>query len=401
MDSSGKKVVLGITGSIAAVKSVEILRLLRRTGHDVRVVITPAARHFVGEAVLASLSGHPLYCRQFDSSAGDVQGFSHLELSDCDLMLVAPATANTIGKMAAGVADNLLLTVYLSMESPVMICPAMNQRMWRHSAVSENVGRLVERGTILVPPQSGELACGETGPGRMAEPQVILDRVLQLTGSARRDLDGVRLLVSAGGTREPIDAVRYITNRSSGKMGVSVAEAAYARGAEVTLVAANCSIPVSPGIRRVDVTTGDELAEALEAAFVDSDVLVMAAAVSDYRVSSLEARGKIHSNEISDLHLVQSADIVSALGTQRGDRMIVGFSAEHGAGEIERARGKMLEKDLDMMVFNDISRDDIGFDSDSNEVTILQPGVDDYFVSRTTKIDCAHEILDRVVENLN
>ena len=350
---------------------------------------------------MAALSGHPVAAEQFDFDADASPGFTHIDLSDSDLLVIAPATANTIGKMAAGIADNLLLTAYLAMECPVVICPAMNQRMWNHPAVSDNVGRLVERGTILVPPERGGLACGEEGIGRLAEPRVILERIQDLLGESReRDLEGVRVLVSAGGTREPIDAVRFITNRSSGRMGVSVAEAAHARGALVTLVAANCSLPVLPGVNRVDVTTADELRQALETAFDDCDVLVMTAAVSDYKVSVEEATGKIRSNERKYLHLVQSADIVSALGSNSNGRMVVGFAAEYGEDGIGRARRKMREKNLDMMVFNDISRKDIGFETGSNEITILLPDDDDYFVSRTSKLECAHEILDKVTSRL-
>ena len=283
MTSTGRLITLAVTGSIAAYKAVELLRLLTGAGHDVRVVQTPSSRKFIGEMSFQALSGHPVACDQFDTAAESV--FNHIDLAACDLMLVAPATAGTIGKMAAGIADNLLLSTYLATGAPVAICPAMNHRMWNHAAVRENIETLRRRGVIIIEPGTGGLACGEEGAGRMAEPRDILRRVEKLFGQAggessnsnnaagksdagekagrHRDLEGRRILVTAGGTREPLDSVRYITNRSSGRMGFALAEAAFNRGAEVTVLAANCSIARNQGIRYIDVVTVSDLEKAI------------------------------------------------------------------------------------------------------------------------------------------
>jgi phosphopantothenoylcysteine decarboxylase/phosphopantothenate--cysteine ligase len=404
MISTGKRIILAVTGSIAAYKAVELLRLLTRAGHEVRVVQTPSSRKFIGALSFQALSGHPVACDQFDTGADSV--FNHIELAAGDLMLVAPATADTIGKMAAGIADNLLLSTYLATIAPVVVCPAMNHRMWDHTAVQENIDTLRRRGVLVVEPGSGELACGEEGAGRMAEPGEIVARIEALLAGgttdlfSQFDLKGVRVLVTAGGTREPIDAVRYITNRSSGRMGFALAEAAFERGAEVTVIAANCAAERKAGIRYVDVMTAAELETAVESEFENCDVLLMAAAVSDYKVSAAEPMGKLENKGKTDLQLVPIGDIVSHLQGNGSGRLKVGFSAEYGEDKRERARGKLREKGLSMMVFNDISRADIGFESTQNEITIMMPGRNDIFVEKTSKRDCAERILDQVVELL-
>ncbi len=401
MNPPVKKIVLGVTGSIAAYKAVDLLRLLMDAGHEVRVIQTPASRHFVGAATLQAISRHPVAMEQFGSEAGEEPDLAHIELAKNDLMVIAPATANTLGKMAAGIADNLLLSTYLALDCPVLICPAMNKRMWNHPAVQESVGKLVERGAILVPPASGALACGEDGVGRLAEPPEIFARIQQVLGEDEAgDLGGLRILVSAGGTREPIDSVRYIANRSSGKMGYRIAEAAASRGADVTVVSANCELPRAEGIRYIDVSTTSELHNALEQEFEACDVLIMAAAVSDYSVSSDEPTGKLERDENLYLHLIQTTDIVSALGRGNNGKLKVGFAAEYGAGKTDRAKQKLGEKGLDIIVFNDISRDDIGFGSDFNEITIMAPGEGDRSFDKASKLECAHRILDQVIETL-
>ncbi len=428
MKSKGKRITLAVTGSIAAYKAVELLRLLSRAGHDVRVVQTPSSRKFVGEMSFQALSGHPVAWDQFDSSKN---AFSHIELAAADLMLVAPATADTIGKMAAGIADNLLLATYLATGAPVAICPAMNRRMWSHAAVRENIETLRRRGVTIVEPGTGELACGEEGEGRMAEPVEIAERVEMLLAGRPRtgeklpasaqpngcgsdaaprmstshpkkvDLQGIRMLVTTGGTREPLDSVRFITNRSSGKMGFALADAAFNRGGEVTVIAANCDIEHSPGIKYVDVVTASDLKEAVELEFDRCDVLLMAAAVSDFEVSGGETVGKLERKGINDLQLVPTSDIVSNLKGNSNGKLKVGFSAEYGENNRERARSKLNEKGLGMIVFNDISRADIGFESNLNEITIMAPGREDIFVEKTTKKECAERILDQVVELLS
>lgn len=425
MNSSSNRIILGVTGSIAAYKAVELLRLLVSAGHDVRVVQTPSSLRFVGEITFQALSGHPVAVEQFDTSAESA--FSHIDLASGDLLLIAPATAGTIGKMAAGLADNLLLSTYLATEAPVMVCPAMNQRMWEHAAVRENVETLRRRGVVIVEPGSGELACGEVGAGRMSEPDEIFEQVQRhLADAAARmagdsgdlpggDSDeqvgigvnragsfaGVRVLVTAGGTREPIDSVRYITNRSSGRMGMALAEAALDRGAQVTLIAANCATTRIPGIRQIDVETAAELEKAIEREYESCNVLLMAAAVSDYKVSDGMTRGKLErEGTINSLKLVSTSDIVANLKRNGNGRLRVGFAAEDGEHNRDRARRKLMEKGLDMIVFNDISRADIGFEASYNEVTIMTPGSSDIFVEKTTKRECAERILDQVETQL-
>lgn len=439
MNSKGKRIVLAVTGSIAAYKAAELLRLLTAAGHDVRVLQTPASRKFVGELTFQALSGYPVACEQFGTSPESV--FSHIDLAASDLLLVAPATAATIGKMSAGIADNLLVTTYLATEAPTMICPAMNHRMWNHPAVRENIETLRRRGVIIAGPDTGELACGEQGTGRMADSGEILRQVGKLfhegggtsgedssgaggraiaagrpkavkesnisagwrdTGKAhRQDLKDVKILVTAGGTREPIDSVRYITNRSSGRMGYALSEAALDRGASVTVIAANCVLKRNPGIRYIDIVTASELQTVVESEYENCDVLLMAAAVSDYKVSDGWTRGKIDHREKNDLQLVPTSDIVSSLKANGNGRLKVGFSAEYGEENRERARGKLNEKGLAMIVFNDISRADIGFDSKQNEITIMIPGREDIFIGKTSKRNCAERILDQVAELLD
>ncbi len=395
MSQTSRKIVLGVTGSIAACKSVELARLLAGAGHDLRVIQTDAARRFVGEAALGAVSGHPVAGRLFDNTSEPV--FAHIELARADLLLVAPATANTIAKMAAGMADNLLLATYLAAECPVVVCPAMNHHMWHHPAVKQNVKLLMQRGVTIIPPDAGELACGETGDGRLPEPEAIFCRIQQLLGEEIvGDLAGLRVLVTAGGTREPIDAVRFISNKSSGKMGFAIAEAACMRGAAVTLIAANCSLPRRAGIRYVDVSTAAELRAALEADVDACDVLIMAAAVSDYMVSGKQTMGKLERKSKINLQLVETGDIVSSLERNNTSGLKVGFAAEYGGDKLERARRKLRRKQLDMIVFNDISRSDIGFESDDNEITILTGDGKDVHVGKTSKAECAHRILDLV-----
>lgn len=393
-------VLLGVTGSIAASKAVELTRMLKGAGHDVHVIQTAASLNFIDPSSFEAASGDAVAVDMFEG--GIEPPFKHIELPICDLMIIAPATANTIGKMAAGIADNLLLSAYLAYAGPIVVCPAMNQRMWQHPAVQQNVETLVMRGIRLAGPARGELACGEEGIGRMSQPDEIF-RVAQeiLSSSMAQDLAGVNVLVTAGGTREPLDSVRYIANRSSGKMGFSLAEAAGRRGARVTVIAANCALPRQDSIVYVDVTTASEMQAALETAYEGCDVLLMAAAVSDYAVSSPEPMGKLDREENYHLHLVSTPDMLSALGNGYNGKLKVGFAAEYGMDQLERSRRKMREKGLDLIVFNDISRTDIGFEADDNEVLIMSPARDDLFISKASKTECANRILDQVVDLLS
>lgn len=404
MKYQGKRILLGVTGSVAAYKAAELLRLLVKAGHDVTVVQTSASRNFVGETTFQALSGNPVYCQQFPEGARDA--LAHIGLAASDLIVVAPATANTIGKMAAGLADNLLLSIYLAASCPVVICPAMNEGMWRHPAVQENLAQLRRRGVTIIAPETGALACGTEGEGRLAEPRSIFSAISEIINQeaapglpsrrAEKDLTGRRILITTGATREPIDTVRYITNRSSGRMGFALADAARARGAEVTVIAANCLLERNPGVRYIDISTNDELTRELEREFEAHEILIMAAAVADFRVLSTGASGKLERRAKNDLQLAPTSDIVQSLGRGQNGHVKVGFAAEFGRDNLTRARRKLKAKNLDIIVFNDISRDDIGFDSEDNEIVIITANGEDEFVSKTTKEECAHRILDRI-----
>ena len=406
MSSKTKRILLGVTGSIACYKAVELLRILTGDGHDVRVIQTPSSNEFVGKLTFEALSGHPV--AGVDPVSQTNSPFPHIDLADSDLMIIAPATANTIAKMAAGIADNLLLQAYLTANCPVIICPAMNSAMWNHPAVRENVEKLKSRGVVIVSPEEGDLACGSHGIGRLADLEAIREAATAalLTGTDRkplldpqnRDFSGIKILISAGATREPIDSVRYISNRSSGRMGFALAAAAAQRGAYVTMVAANCSLQRADGVHYVDVSTTDELADTLNSEYSEHDILIMAAAVCDYKVSPKSPAGKLERKIINDLQLVPTSDIVRSLGNERNGKVRVGFAAEFGSQQIERARTKMHQKQLDMIVFNDVSRSDIGFESKDNEVVLMSPVREDVFIRKVSKAECADRILDEIHE---
>jgi phosphopantothenoylcysteine decarboxylase/phosphopantothenate--cysteine ligase len=385
------RILLGVSGGIAAYKAVEIVRLATRAGHSVRVIQTPAAQRFVGAATFEGVTGAPVLTDEFERDpargaypgepAPDHDPISHLELvRRCDALVVAPASANTLAKLAGGLADNLLTSAALANTSPLIIAPAMNNAMYEHAATQANLATLRARGAVIVDPETGPLASkGEWGVGRLADPARILavaeGALAAPEGYAPRSLDGLRVLVTAGGTREPIDSVRFVGNRSSGRMGFAVAEEAAARGAEVTVIAANVALPRAPSITYEDVQTAAELEDAARRLFPSADVLVMAAAVADFRPR--ETAGKIAKagREELELRLEPTADVLAALAAERrAGQTLVGFAAEHGEGAVERARGKLERKDLDAVVVNDISRADIGFDAGDNEVTVVTAG---------------------------
>ena len=388
-------VLLGVSGGIAAYKSVDVLRILQRRGHVVRVVMTRAAQRFVGPATLAALSGHPVGVELFGAEGRP--GYDHLELArGSDLLLVAPASANTVARMAAGLGDGLLGSVHLAFDGPVLIAPAMNTRMYLHPATVDNLALLVARGVQVIPPGSGLLADGETGVGRLADPVEIADAVeARLAGAGT--LAGRRVLVSAGGTREPIDPVRYVGNRSSGRMGWAVAEAARRRGGEVTVLASNVELARHPDIRYIDAPTAADLHRAARVAFPSCDVLVMAAAVADFRPEA-PREGKIDKSAEGALalDLVPTEDILADLAVRRERQVLVGFAAEHGPAGLERARAKRERKGLDLVVHNDVSRDGVGFGSRQNEITIIGPDGEDA-LPRMSKEACAERILDAVL----
>ena len=404
------RILLGVTGGIAAYKAVELVRLATKAGHSVRVVQTRTSLEFVGSATFEAVTGAPVLVDEFepDPARGAFPGdplpehapISHLELvTRADALCVAPASANTIAKLAHGLADNLLTSAALAGSAPLVVAPAMNNRMYEHPATQRNLELLAERGARIVAPGTGSLASrGEWGVGRLAEPADILEAV-EATLAVGGPLDGLRVLVSAGGTREPIDSVRYVGNRSSGRMGLALAHEAARRGADVTLVRANVSLPIPAGVRSIAVETAAELENALKAEFEAADVLVMAAAPADFRPATPDA-GKISKlgREGLVLELEPTTDILAALAAaRRPGQTLVGFAAEHGGGAVERGRAKLVRKGLDAVVVNDISRSDIGFDSEENEVTIvLAEG--ERPIRRAPKTEVAGAILDAVQE---
>ena len=406
------RILLGVSGGIAAYKAVELVRLATAAGHSVRVIQTPASLEFVGRATFEGVTGAPVLVGEFEADpargafpgdpAPDHSPISHLELvARADVLVVAPASANTIAKLAAGLADNLLTSAALANAAPLVLAPAMNSRMYEHPATQANLELLRSRGARIVNPGSGRLASkGEWGVGRLAEPGEILGVIEEALSGGRytpHSLDGLRVMVTAGGTREPIDSVRFIGNRSSGRMGIALAEEAARRGADVTLVAANVTISPPAGVEHVTVETTAELDAAVRERFAAADVLIMAAAPADFRPKEV-ADGKLAREDEAApaLELEPTEDIVAGVAAgRRADQTVIGFAAEHGEGAVERGRAKLARKGLDAVVVNDISRADIGFDSPENEVTIvLADGERE--VGRRSKPEVAAAILDEV-----
>ena len=413
------RVLFGVCGGIAAYKAVEVVRLATAAGHSVRVVQTESAERFVGRATFEAITGAPVLVSEWehDPARGTYPGerssghapISHLELvRRADAFAIVPASANTLAKLAAGLADNLLTSAALVSGAPLVLAPAMNDRMWSHPATRANVATLRERGAHVLEPGVGALASrGEWGAGRLPDPSVVLEAVEAALGVAARPgggegagaIRGLRVLVTAGGTREPIDAVRFVGNRSSGRMGFALAEEAARRGAEVVVVAANVALDRAPGIRHVEVSTAAELAEATRAELARADVLLMAAAVADFRPSAAEA-GKIEKAGRHGLALAlePTEDVLAAASSQRREgQTIVGFAAEHGPGAPARAREKLDRKRLDAVVVNDVSGEGIGFDALDNEVTILT-AAGERGIPRASKPEVARAILDAVGE---
>jgi phosphopantothenoylcysteine decarboxylase / phosphopantothenate---cysteine ligase len=406
------RVLLGVSGGIAAYKALELVRLATKAGHAVRVVQTPTSERFVGRASFAALTGAPVLLDEFerdpargafpDQTPPEHEPISHLELvHNADVYVVAPASANTIAKLAQGMADNLLTSAALAAACPLVVAPAMNNHMWEHPATRANVETLRARGATVVEPGVGRLASkGEHGAGRLAEPAELLAAIERVVRGGPGPLDGLRVLVTAGGTREPIDSVRYIGNRSSGRMGFALAEVAADLGAEVTVLAANVELERDPRVAYVDVRTAQELHDAAVEAFGRADVLFMAAAVVDFRPASA-ADTKLKKTEGQDrmqVELEVTPDILSALAdARRPGQTLVGFAAEHGEGAVDYGRDKLRRKGLDAIVVNDISRTDIGFDTSDNEVTIVT-GEGERVVARAPKREVARAVIDAVVE---
>ena len=379
------RILLGVTGGIAAYKACELTRLLVKAGHDVVPLVTPGAARFVRAETFHALARR---------SPGE-DPYPHL--TRADLLVIAPCTANTLAKLAAGIADNVLTEAALAHRGPVLVAPAMNPRMWSHAATRANAELLVTRGVELIGPDEGELAEGEWGVGRLAEPEEIAARVEQLL--APGSLAGRRVLVTAGGTREPVDSVRFIGNRSSGRMGVALAEEARRRGADVVLLAANLQVPAPFGVEVLPTPTAGEMLDAA-LAIADFDIAVLAAAVADYRpVEAIEGK-RPKDDETWTVELAPTVDIARTIGDRKTPgQVLVAFGADHGDEGLERKRGMLTSKHADLVVFNDVGRPGIGFDSTDNEVVLVTAG-GERTVDRASKRQIAAAILDAVEELL-
>ena len=398
---AGRRIVLGVCGGIAAYKAVEVSRRLVDAGAHVVPVMTDGATKFIGEVTLSALASEPVRRSLFD----DGDPIPHTRLGQtADLVLVAPATARLLSAYAAGNSHDLLTNVLIATRAPVMVCPAMHTEMWEHPAVQDNMSTLVRRGVLVVPPESGRLAGGDVGEGRLADPATIVDAVIAHfagratadSGAATADLAGVRVLVSAGGTREALDPVRFIGNRSSGKQGHALAEAAAARGATVTLVTTT-SLPVPPGIERVPVESAAELADAVLSRAADSDVVVMAAAVADFTPVEVSPEKIKKRDGVPVVELRPTLDVLAALGAARTPRQtLVGFAAE--THEVrENAETKLLAKGVDFIVVNDVAAPGVGIEHDTNEVHILGADGTAVHVPLTDKRSVADAVVDAVV----
>ncbi len=394
------RITLGVTGGVAAYKAAELVRRLQQEGYNVQVVMTRSAREFITPLTFAALSGQKVITDLFGDSSGSEanleSAIEHIAVAQrTDLLLVAPATADIIAKFARGVADDFLTTLYLASTAPVVIAPAMNVNMWNHAATQENVEMLRARGAKIVEPDEGYLACGMTGPGRLAGLEEILAAVHEVTKS-QRDLEGETILVSAGPTCEDLDPVRYITNRSSGKMGYAVAEAAAKRGAKVFLVSGPVNLETPAGIERIDVRTAEEMHRAVVERFAQASVAILTAAVADYR--PVERRGEKIKKGVAPLaiSLEPTTDILAEVARNKGEKIVVGFAAEtdHVA---EHARKKLASKNADLIVANDVTAEGAGFDRDTNVVTLFSRDGRDLALPKMPKSEVAQRIMDEVI----
>jgi phosphopantothenoylcysteine decarboxylase/phosphopantothenate--cysteine ligase len=378
------KILLGVSGGIAAYKAVEFVRLAVAAGHSLRVVMTASSRRFIGADTFEGILGSPVLSSEFekDPMRGTFPGeplpghepIGHLALVEsADAFLVAPASANTIAKLAHGQADSMLTTSFIACEAPRLVAPAMNDRMYLDRSTADNLELLRQRGVEVIEPSVGALASkGEYGVGRLPDPAELLERV---ESALRRDLGGLRVLVTAGGTREPIDPVRFIGNRSSGRMGFALADRARARGADVTVIAANVSLATPPGVERIDVETTSELADACRRQLPECDLLLMAAAPADFRPEQTADSKLRREGDGLELRLRPTEDILASLSASAGPQQtLVGFAAEFAGDGEGRAREKLERKGLDLVVMNDVSDERIGFDSDQNAVTLVTAG---------------------------
>lgn len=397
MSSEMKKpcVVLGVTGGIAVYKACELLRLLQKRGIDVFVVMTQNACRFVAPLTFETLSGHPVAVDTFDRP--QTWEVEHIALAKrADLFLLAPATANIMGKMACGIADDMLSTTVMATRAPVLVAPAMNTGMWENAAVQQNVKTLRARGVEIVAPVSGHLACGDNGAGKLEDVAVIAERACELL-FAKRDMEGLRVMVTAGPSREALDPVRYISNRSSGKMGYAIAQAAQKRGAEVTLLSGPVAIEAPQGVKLVPFTTTQELLDRASELAQEQDLLIQAAAPADYRAKEVAPQKiKKQGGEPMTFTLVENPDVAATLGkAKRSGQVFVGFAAETN-DVLAHARDKLARKNLDMIVANDVTRPGAGFDVDTNIVTLITKDGQEA-LPMMSKAEVAQRILDRAL----
>lgn len=398
MSSETKKpcIVLGVTGGIAVYKACELLRLLQKRGIDVFVVMTQNACRFVAPLTFETLSGHPVAVDTFDRP--QTWEVEHIALAKrADLFMIAPATADIIGKMACGIADDMLSTTVMATRAPVLIAPAMNTGMWENAAVQQNVKTLQARGVEFVMPVSGHLACGDSGTGKMEDVEIIAEHACKMLFT-KKDMKGIRVMVTAGPSREALDPVRYISNRSSGKMGYAIAQAAQRRGAEVTLLSGPVSILPPQGVKFVPFRTTQELLDKARAFVKEQDILIQAAAPADYRAKEIAPQKiKKQSGEPVTFTLVENPDVAATLGREKREgQVFVGFAAETN-DVIAHAQDKLVRKNLDMIVANDVTRPGAGFDVDTNIVTLIT-GAGQEALPMMTKAEVADQILDHVMK---
>ena len=384
-----KNILIGITGGIAAYKICTLIRLYRKAGANVRVVLTPNALNFVTKLTLQTLSNNEVYVDNFEI---DEYKPEHIALTEADIFVIAPASANTIGKIANGICDNLLLSTACAFSKPILIAPAMNENMWNNPFVQENMSKLKKHGYHIVEPETGFLACGTNGVGRMKEPEEIFDRTAAIF-SENKKLKGKKILITAGGTREKIDPVRYITNSSSGKMGLALADNAYRMGADVTLIS---TFKADKPYKNIVTETALEMEKAVKENLSNQDCVIMAAAVSDYRVENCaENKIKKQGNKLT-LELVENPDILKSI-CKTPNKIICGFCAE-SENLLENAKAKIQKKGCDFLIANDISRKDIGFNTDENEVYIIDKSLNIKHIEKDTKENIARRILEEIFE---
>ena len=394
---NGKKIALGVTGGIAVYKAVDLVSRLRKQGAEVRVIMTEHAQQFVTPLTFKEISGNKVAVSMWDSN----QEFNveHIALANwADAFVVAPATANILAKMANGIADDLLSTTLLAAQAPIIVCPAMNTGMYQNSITQENIEKLQKHGVTVMPPAVGYLACGVTGPGRLPEPQQMVEFIDAFFAKKDGDMVGMKVLVTAAGTREPIDPVRFVGNRSSGKMGYAIAQAAAQRGAEVLLVTGPSALEIPPNVNGVKVESTNEMLEACMEAYEKMDVVIKAAAVADYRPRDVaDQKIKKKTDDALTVVMDKNPDILKELGARKAHQILVGFAAET-QNLLDNAREKIVKKNLDMIVANDVTAAGAGFNSDTNIVKFLFPNGEVRSLEQMAKTQVANILLDTVME---